>query len=268
MQIFIPTRGRVPLQFTWKNLPENLKACATLVCPEEEVDFHALRGRHATARPDKPLSHVRQWIVSELARQDEPVIMLDDDLAFFVRADPNAWNLKPADGAETTRIFERLHEHVASGMFAHAGLSPRQFNNTSFPHTEVRTTRMNAVHCVDPEVLRREDIRYDAVDLMEDYHVTLSLFKKGYDNVVVVDAAWDQARGSGADGGFALTRTKERQHDAAHKLASLHPDCVKVVTKKPKTGQGDVWGGERTDVKVLWGEALRRGKYRPLFRRS
>lgn len=226
-----------------------------------------MRGRNATARPDVPLSAVRQWIVEKLARQDEPVIMLDDDLAFFVRADPEKWNLKAADEAETNMIFSRLYEHVESGMFAHAGLSPRQFNNTSFPHTEVRTTRMNAVHCVDPEILAKEEIRYDAVDLMEDYHVALSLMKKGYDNVVIVDAAWDQARGSGADGGFALTRTKERQSAAAHKLAELHPDCVKVVVKKPRTGQGEVWGGERDDVKISWSTALRNGKYRPLFRR-
>lgn len=267
MQIFIPTRGRVPLQFTWKNLPDALRQHATLVCPAEEVAEHQARGRTATARPDVPLSAVRQWIVTDLARQDEPVIMLDDDLAFFVRATPERHNLIPADDEATVRIFERLYEHVESGMFAHAGLSPRQFNNTNFPHTEIRTMRMNAVHCVDPEIIAKEGIRYDDVDLMEDYHVALSLMKKGYDNIVITDAAWDQTRGSGADGGFAMTRTKERQSAAAHKLAELHPDCVKVVKKNPKTGQGEVWGGERDDVKISWAVALRNGKYRPLFRR-
>ena len=268
MQIFIPTRGRLPLQFTWKNLPDQLKECATLVCPEEEVDQHQMRGRRATARPPVKLAAVRQWIVSELARQDEPVIMLDDDLAFFRRAVPEKHNLIPASPEDTITIFNRLYEHVESGMFAHAGLSPRQFNNTNFPHTEIRTMRMNAVHCVDPEVLKREGIRYDDVDLMEDYHVALSLMEKGYDNIVITDAAWDQARGSGAEGGFTGTRTKELQSAAAHRLAELHPHCVKVVKKAPKTGQGDVWGGERDDVKISWSVALRNGKYRPLFRRS
>jgi hypothetical protein len=220
------------------------------------------------ARPDGfKLSGVRQWIVSELADQEQPVIMLDDDLSFFVRKDPDKWNLIAANPEQTETIFGRLNEHVASGMFAHAGLSPRQMNNTHFPHTEQRTMRMNAVHCVDPKVLAKEGIRYDTVELMEDYHVTLSLFAKGYDNIVLTDAAWDQNRGSGADGGFALTRTKELQEAAAHKLADLHPGVVKIVIKKPKTGQGEVWGGERTDVKVMWMQALRNGKYRPLFRR-
>lgn len=267
MQIYIPTRGRLGAQFTWKNLPPELQAHTVLVCPEEEVEDHKARGRHAVARPPVKLSGVRQWIVEHHARQNEPVIMLDDDLSFFVRADPEKWNLAAANPQQTIDIFQRLYDHVESGVFAHAGLSPRQMNNTHFPHKEQRTMRMNAVHCVDPAVLAKEGIRYDTVELMEDYHVTLSLFSKGYDNIVLTDAAWDQNRGSGAEGGFALTRTKELQEAASHKLAELHPDVVKVVVKKPKTGQGEVWGGERTDVKVMWQQALRNGKYRPLFRR-
>lgn len=267
MQIFIPTRGRIGAQFTWKNLPPELQKHTHLVCPADEVQDHMDRGRNAIPRPQGKLSYVRQWIVSEWAEQDQPVIMLDDDLSFFVRAEPDKWNLVAAGPEQTVEIFQRLYDHVESGVYAHAGLSPRQMNNTHFPSTEQRTMRMNAVHCVDPQVLRKERIRYDTVELMEDYHVTLSLFSKGYDNIVLTDAAWDQNRGSGADGGFALTRTKELQESAAHRLAELHPAVVKVVTKKPKTGQGDVWGGERTDVKVMWQEALRRGKYRPLFRR-
>lgn len=267
MQIFIPTRGRIGAQFTWANLPKELQALTKLVCPADEVEDHIARGRNAVARPDVRLSGVRQWIVSELAEQDKPVIMLDDDLSFFVRDNPAKWNLRQASDEDTLGIFRRLYDHVESGVFAHAGLSPRQMNNVNFPHSEIRTMRMNAVHCVDPEILAKEGIRYDTVELMEDYHVTLSLFAKGYDNIVIVDAAWDQNRGSGAAGGFALTRTKEVQAAAAHKLADLHPEVVKVVTKKPKTGQGDVWGGERTDVKVSWQQALRRGKYKPLFRR-
>jgi hypothetical protein len=267
MQIFIPTRGRIGAQFTWKNLPKELQSVTALVCPEDEVQDHLDRGRNAIPRPDVKLSGVRQWIVETLAEQNEPVIMLDDDLSFFVRADPGKWNLAAANPEQILTLFNRLNEHVSSGMYAHAGLSPRQMNNVNFPHTEIRTMRMNAVHCVDPQVLAKEGIRYDTVELMEDYHVTLSLFAKGYDNIVIVDGAWDQNKGSGAPGGFGLTRTKERQAEASHRLAELHPQVVKVVVKKPKTGQGEVWGGERTDVKVSWQQALRNGKYRPLFRR-
>lgn len=268
MQIFIPTRDRIPLQFTWKNLTPELRACATLVCPAEEVQSHQDRGRRALARPPLRLAAVRQWLVDEVADQSQPVIMLDDDLSFFYRAEPDKHNLLPITPRRLNSLFERLNEYVDSEEYAHAGLSPRQFNNTLFPATEIRTTRMNAVHCVDPRVLKKHGIRYDDVDMMEDYHVTLSLFRKGEDNVVIADHAWDQNRGSGAEGGFAHFRTKETQAAAAERLAQLHPDFVKVVTKKPKTGQGEVWGGERVDVAVRWTDAFRSGKYVPLFKRK
>jgi hypothetical protein len=212
---------------------------------------------------------VRQWIVDELARQGEPVIMLDDDLAFFVRKDPSAHNLRPA-GADVERIFSRLHILVAHNDYVHSGLSPRQGNNWAYPATTLTVERMNAVHCVLPEALRHYGIRYDDVDMMEDYHVVLSLFEKGEKNAVITDAAWDQCKGSGAPGGFSHYRTSETQAAAAERLAELHPKVVKVVEKTPKTGSGG-FSGTRKDVRVQWKKAYQtRGRefINPSFRRG
>jgi hypothetical protein len=221
---------------------------------------------------------VRQWIVDELARQDEPVIMLDDDLAFFVRKDPSAHNLRPA-GEDVVTIFERLFCLVAGGApeghgepeipqsVVHAGLSPRQGNNWAFPSTILINERMNAVHCVWPEALRHYGIRYDDVDMMEDYHVTLSLLEQGEKSAAIVDAAWDQCKGSGAPGGFSHYRNAETQGAAAEKLASLHPLTVKVVEKEPKTGSGG-FAGKRKDVRVQWKQAYLRGTKNPTYRRA
>lgn len=252
MHIYIPTRDRVHHQGTWDNLTPELRRHAVLVCPPEEVEAHRAHGRHAIARPSLRLSGVRQWILG--ACPEPTVIMLDDDLGFFVRKEPNKYNLTPATGDKLNELFARLYSYVASGKFAHAGLSPRQMNNQHFPATEKYITRMNAVHCVNKDVLYVEDIRYDQVELMEDYHVTLSLFKRGYGNIQIVDAAWDQTRGSGATGGLTHARNAEAQRLAAERLAELHPDCVKVVEKQPKLG----WGGgmkTRTDVRVQWKKA-------------
>lgn len=266
MQIFIPTRDRLDAQFTWDNLPPSLQACTVLVCPAEEVSSHTERSRLAVARPPVRLAAVRQWIIEGLADNSQPVIMLDDDLSFFVRRTPAAYNLKPADPVETENLFVRLNDLVAGHpgpenrpKYAHAGLSPRQMNNQHFPDMQKNTMRVNAVHCVDPMVLCRENIRYDDVNMMEDYHVTLSLFEKGYDNCVIVDAAWDQNRGSGAPGGFSHYRNQETQKEAAETLASLHPDVVKVVEKEPKTGSGG-FAGKRTDVRVQWLKAFKNAR--------
>lgn len=248
--IFIPTRGRLQ-QSTWDNLGPHLQQFTTLVCPEEEVAIHEGLGRKAIPRPNVPLSGVRQWICE--TAKNPIVIMLDDDLAFFVRKDPAAYNLKPANEEETIDLFDRLYCKLSMEGYAHAALSPRQMNNQHFPDTEKYITRMNAVQVVNRDVLAREGIRYDDVEYMEDYHITLSLFEKGYPNVQLTDCAWDQTRGSGASGGLSTVRTPERQAAAANRLHELHPDTVKVVTKTPKGG----WKGleERLDVRVQWKKA-------------
>lgn len=257
MQIFIPTRDRLEAQFTWENLTPELQATATLVCPEEEVAKHEAAGRRALARPPVKLAAVRQWLIESVADPDKPVIMLDDDLGFFRRKTPEAYNLEAISCTEHLNVlFQRLHDLVAVDGYVHAGLSPRQGNNRFFPATLLNATRMNAVHCVLPRGLLENDARYDAVDMMEDYHVTLTLLEKGLDNAVIADAAWDQVKGSGAPGGFSHFRTKQRQAEAAHRLAELHPGYVRVVLKEPKTGQGEQWGGTRTDVRVYWTRAF------------
>jgi hypothetical protein len=251
MEIFIPTKGRIERQDTWDNLPPCLQEVTVLVCPEEEVEQHRARGRRVIARPNLPLSGVRQWLCDKTV--GTATIMLDDDLAFFVRADPEKYNLKPAGILDVIRMFDKLHSYVEFGSYAHAALSPRQMNNQHFPATEKYVTRMNAVQVVNNKILRKHNIRYDDVTLMEDYHVTLSLLEKGYPNVQLVNYAWDQTRGSGASGGFSLSRTPQVQAQAAHRLAELHPEFVKVVTKTPKGG----WKGleERVDVRVQWKKA-------------
>lgn len=269
MQIYIPTRDRINAQFTWDNLTPTLRQHTTLVCPPEEVETHRKLSRNAVARPLLPLAGVRQWIVDELAVQGPPVIMLDDDLAFFVRKDPSAHNLRPA-GDEVDLIFNRLEALVSFDSYVHAGLSPRQGNNWAYPATLLTIERMNAVHCVNPAALRHYGIRYDDVDMMEDYHVVLSLFEKGEKNAVICDAAWDQCRGSGAPGGFSHYRTSETQAAAAERLAELHPLTVKVVEKTPKTGSGG-FSGTRKDVRVQWKKAYQTRKpefINPSFPRS
>jgi hypothetical protein len=266
VQIYIPTRDRVNAQFTWNNLTPELQRHTTLVCPPEEVSSHREQSRNAVERPALPLAGVRQWIVDELAVQGPPVIMLDDDLAFFVRRDQSAHNLRPA-GTDVETIFHRLNHLVADGSYVHAGLSPRQGNNWAYPSQVLTIERMNAVHCVLPEALRHYGIRYDDVDMMEDYHVVLSLFEQGEKNCVITDAAWDQCKGSGAPGGFSHYRTAETQAAAAEKLAELHPKTVKVVEKTPKTGSGG-FTGTRKDVRVQWKQAYLRGARNPTFKRS
>ena len=100
-------------------------------------------------------------------------------------------------------------------------------------------------------------LKYNAVELMEDYFMTLGLFAKGMPNAVIVDWTWDQRGGSGAKGGCSTYRTPELQEHASKQLAFYYPDFVKVVEKETKTG----WEGmkKRYDVRVQWRKAYEAG---------
>ena len=249
--IYIPTRGRINSQHTY-DLLCNAGLNPLLVCPPEEENLHRAFARNCLPRPVSGIANVRQWIVEQHHESlGEEIIMCDDDLGFFVRADPDAWNLKPADPGEIAGIFERLRRLVGEDEYAHAGITPRQMNNVHFPQTTIKIGKMNAVHCVHKKTLVKENIKYNDVELMEDYYVTLSLLKRGYVNVLISDAAWDQKGVSGAAGGCSLTRTPEKQAEGARRLSSLFPQTVKVVEKTPKGAWGD---GQktRTDVRIQW----------------
>jgi hypothetical protein len=73
---------------------------------------------------------------------------------------------------------------------------------------------------------------------------------------VLFEYCWNQ-RDSGATGGCSTYRTAEMQAEAARRLAELHPNFVKVVTKKSKDTSTS-WKNmkERVDVIVYWRKAL------------
>lgn len=260
-RIFIPSKGRMEAQFTWDNIPDELKPFSFIVCPEEEVDGHVQRMRNVIPRPPVKLSEVRQWLIEEYEHVD-CIIMLDDDLSFFIRKSEDAPNLRPVTDSECVDMFDELASYICIGEFVHGGISPRQGNNWLFPAKVAYNTRMNAVHAVNPKRLNELGVRYDEVDMLEDYNLTLRLFALGHGNFQLARYAWDQNRGSGAPGGFQGFRTKETQAAAAKRLAELHPDFVKTVEKTPKTGTGD-FEGTRLDVRIQWKKAYNAGQKSP-----
>ena len=135
----------------------------------------------------------------------------------------------------------------------HAGLSARQGNHLTFPMKEKEIARQNNVHAFQRDILLKDNIRFDILPLMEDFHVTLSLLELGYPNLVLQNFCWGQIA-SNNPGGCSLYRNMQMQKDAATKLHELHPKFVKIITKKNKTGWKDM--DERTDVRIQWKKAF------------
>jgi hypothetical protein len=257
MKIYIPTRGRIATQTTWQSIGDWGRQNACLVCPESEVSSHIHRGRNVLSRGDVTgINNVREFIMDHaIENRIEKIIMLDDDLIFGKRISSHGPSLRKTTEDDMYYLFERMG-HLLN-EYKHVGVSPRQMNDKHYPSVLKHGMRINAVHGLRPLDISNYEIRYNDVDLMEDYYMTLSLFAKGQPNAVIVDWTWDQRGGSGQKGGCSNYRTPELQEQASHKLAELFPDFVKVVEKETKTG----WEGmkKRYDVRVQWKRAFKAG---------
>jgi hypothetical protein len=254
-QIYIPSAGRPERQITLSKIPEYWLNNTTLVVPEGQRKKY----RRALTRPVNivecdaaNIGETRQWIID--TTDADYVLMMDDDLYFYHRKEKYKIGLVGNSEEDNALMIDRLFKSMDDLGFVHVGVAPR--TEASFYLCAYKCcTRINNVHGYNVAEMRRlgknYGARFDRLKVMEDFHVTLTLLKNGYPNKVLLDYVWNQP-GSNTDGGCSTYRTPEAQAKAAHKLASLHPDYVKVVEKKVvgKTS----WAGmkTRTDVRIQW----------------
>lgn len=254
MKIFIPTRGRLSSQVTWDNLPSFVRDMATLVCPLDEHEAHERAGRRAVATPNtvQGIAQTRQWIIE--TSPDNIVMMADDDQEFFCRKD-GTYRLRKMNENDFSEMLSSITEYARE--YSAVGISAVAGNNNSFPAYTISPGRMYNMYALNRRTLLDNDIRFDEMVVMEDFHVTLSLLKKGFANIILQKWCWSQ-KASNADGGCSIYRTSETQKQGAIRLAELHHPYVKVVQKRSKS-----WGNglsERFDVRVQWKKALDDGR--------
>jgi hypothetical protein len=205
------------------------------------------------------IGNVRQWIVDNhnVKKYGPNILMLDDDLRFFVRRSDDKSKFLPAadsDIMECIKVLENLMVY-ADKPYAHAGILAREGGNRVKSVLKENTRLLRALAYNVP-VLRKVGARFDTMKVMEDFYVALTLIKAGYPNVAVCRWVQDQTR-SNAPGGCSTYRDLAMQAAGAAQLAKLHAPFVQLVHKKTTTA----WDGqERTDVKIYWGKAYASSK--------
>jgi hypothetical protein len=253
MDIIIPTYGRAKSQASLGYLT-NAGLRVTLVVQAREaklydylrdgnpnVEIHVLPVSIETIAP------TRQYILEEVGHYRR-FVMVDDDLTFFRRRGDDRTKLRDILPEELRMAFMDLDDQLT--VVPHAGLAAREGANRN-TETYLPNTRIMRVLGYDRETLLRKNIRFDRLEVMEDFDVALQLLELGLPNVIVNNYAHNQA-GSGAAGGCSHFRTPELHARNAYKLRELHPDFVKVVEKTTAAAWG---GGTRTDVNIQWKKA-------------
>lgn len=248
MNIIIPSSGRAHKQTTLSSLPASLLPRTTIVIPEGEMPQYWSQSARVRVDecPVKGIGATRQWITENYGPK---VVMLDDDLVFATRRDDDPSKFNDATDSEIEYLFQDIEESL--DFYAHAGVSTREGGNRVH-HGYLHTGRMLRILAYFTPVMLREGISFTRLPVMEDFDVTLSLLRKGYDNIIHNYMVHNQ-NGSDLSGGCSQYRTRDVQAAAAYALKRHHPQFVSVVEKETKTAWG---GGVRTDVRIQWKQAL------------
>lgn len=259
MYIYIPSLSRVGRVSTLSSIPENWLDKARIVVSKNEANLY--RDFYGKAfilvAPVFGIAETRQWIIENSL--DKHALFIDDDMSFSVRCGEGI-KLRSASKADVGSMFLLLESWLNSG-YIHAGISQRAGNNHVPDEFEI-VTRMNNIYAYDVKAFLNSGVRFDSIKVMEDFHVTLSLLKLGFPNIVSYKYAWGQ-RGSGAPGGCSVYRTSSVQRDAAYQLLQFHSDCVRLVAKRSKRSWTGIDNNYRVDVVIEWKKA-----YRPKQRNS
>lgn len=257
MDIVIPSLGRWTRQPTLNALKAaGIRPFLVVQAHEWEHYAGAFNGRDVELiglpKAITTISTTRQWVLENVGNGGQSLIMVDDDLAFYKRRDDDRTKLRDITPTELSAAF--WHMHSCLGQYGHVGFAAREGANRNTDHHALNTRIMRVLGYHRP-TLKRLNLRFDDVELMEDFHVALSLLEAGVPNLVLNDYAHNQD-GSNVAGGCSVFRTLERHGAAAQKLADLHPNFVTVVEKTTKGAWG---GGTRKDVMIQWKKAYASG---------
>jgi len=255
MRIYIPTRGRINRQVTLSHLAgTSFRTRVTLVCPSHEADsFRVLYPWLDVLEQEDDnitIAKKREWVM-RLPHGHEKLLMLDDDLHFYVRRDDVPDRLRYAVSSDIDFWLNEL-ENKLSAVVPHAGFGVRQGNNNRSLGWQSPDRMMMALGYHLPTVLREAEL--GRIETREDMDVSLQLLRKGYANAVChTFVVGQEGAGYAAAGGCSGQRTTEASNADAHRLAELHPGYVRVVERAYRSSV------PRAEVVCSWAKALRDG---------
>lgn len=254
MEIFIPTYGRAAQQITYDNLPAKIRQQTKLVVQERERALYPVYPIVVLPDRIRTIAATREWITFEhfpTVAKSEKLLMLDDDLKFQTRRKDDPGKFLEATDTEKLAMFAAIEKEI--GHYAAVGVVPREGGNRAVDGNMECTRAMRVLGYYVPTLqkLKCSFLRGGPKFTLEDFDMLLQLLRAGKKNLVLT--AWCQGQGSSnTEGGCASYRTLELHNKNAARLATLHPEFVKLVQKTTSTA----WGGAtRTDVTVQWKKA-------------
>lgn len=198
---------------------------------------------------------VRQAIIDYAVGQGyNRVLMLDDDLRFVYRYDPeNSFKFKPLPANKFDDMIKRINDVMLKPCpldgrrVAFVGISARPGNHRRFPSITEYYERVGSAWLVDIEVMQKENFDVQDCQDYEDLNLLLQLITHGYATAVLYDYANEEPHGMNAAGGCWRSVPKNN----TVKFQKIWPRLIlpswRSVQRNSKAWQGEL-KGERTDV--------------------
>lgn len=255
MRLLITTLGRPDRQTTLVSLPRAVLPHTHLVVQHHEWgEYERLWGSACAGVLPLPseivnLGATRQYIAEQCS--DEKIVLLDDDLSFYVRPRRGDWHLRQPTEAQLLEMFQEIEFKLDD--YAHVGVSGREGNNREEKYG-VECSRYMRLLAYNYK-LWPDGIQCDRVNGMSDFDTALQLLRAGRPSYVFFRYAQGQPA-TQTPGGCALNRTIETHTAEVERMLQLHPGLVSRREKKNKGG-GDF--GTRPELTIEWKRALDHG---------
>lgn len=258
-KIYIPTKGRLERQITFRRLmPDIRESVVFVVCPEEADYFRRNYPDNEVMVVDKIGVPAARQAVMDISDPDFPyVIFLDDDIRFVCRIDDWLFELphmRQCTDDDVRLAFQWMEKRL--DKYAMVGLSARGMNNGIPDRYEREASRIMRAFGVDRELIREEAIRFDAFMFWEDFHVTLSLLTRGYPNIMSTVYCTDGTTND--TGGVSMYRNRAALEKERRRFLEMWGPWCKPSEKRAKN-----WSNidEETmpDLIVSWRKAYAYG---------
>ena len=174
MHIYIPSMQRASMQYTLEAIKEESPYPITLVVPAEELDDYTVAnpGVGIIGTNCKGIANTRDWIMAIASRDEEHVLMMDDDLTFYARRNDDPTKFRNLDKGEIREMLTSVHALLHK--YVHVGIAPREGANRNISPV-LSCTRAPRVIGYRMAEFFESGASFANSTVMDDFEVTLHL---------------------------------------------------------------------------------------------
>jgi hypothetical protein len=267
MIIVIPTFKREDNQKAYNLLPPEI---------QKKVILATHSGRGDLLKQANPTANVHEFegelFIPEVRQScmelGDKVLIIDDQCVFMKRVyeEDKVKHVKLSEASEYIAMFDEIEKELDNYFWV--GPSPKSSNTL---HKESRSEIIRSYSCygINSKMIQKEGVRFTTLEdensqakVLEDFYMLLSMFSKGYKNLMLHDWVFDHKHGT--KGGNSISRDNSVQEQSQKQLMKHFPTIVAQYLKANPSWVAEEGSKTRMEVRVSWKKAYMLSQYNSL----